>query len=444
MKSADELRNPKQTRAGTAPAERPAGNRQPSRREVLRGIGIAGAAAITGAIRVTDLAIAQSKPATSVAADSSASYLYSTIKVNPFKDPAYAEGARQRLQQLSGVDPEGAKAIFAKLTSFDPEPWVAEWTKLAMKYEQKAAELESQGKMVEANKEYEKASSLYGAARFPVINHPAKVAAYRKSIETFRKAIRTWDPPMEIVEIPFEGKTIYAHLRKPKGVDKPPIVIRSGGVDGYKEGRNLAETLAIGCAGFELDMPGAGECPIFNKPDSERIYVAVIDYLTKRPDLDGRRIAFVGGSYGGYYGAKMAYVEPKRLKACVEFGGPIHYTWQEKWLQYLRTDEKEYFWPFPDSMIYANNVKNFDELVRTAPAMSLEAQGWLSKPNAPMLCVNGDKDPWISPEEIPLLLSTGYPKSARIMAGAKHMGRESKERGAVGQMVNQWIKEMLA
>jgi len=420
---------------------------QPSRRELLRGIGVVGAAAITGAIRITDLVMAQSAPASSslpASVSSSASYLYSAIKVNPFKDPAYAEGARQRLQQFSGPDPEGARAIFAKLTSFEAEAWVAEWSKLAEKFEHQAAELESHGKMVEANKAYEKASSLYGVARFPVINHPAKQAAYRKSIETFRKAIRTWDPPMEIVEIPFEGTTIFGHLRKPKGVDKPPVIIRTGGVDGYKEGRNLAENLAIGCAGFEVDMPGAGECPVFNRPDSEKFYVAVIDYLTKRPDLDGRRMGFVGGSYGGYWGAKMAYVEPKRLKACVQAGGPIHYTWQEKWLQYLRTDEKEYFWPFPDSMIYANNLKSFDELVRTAPAMSLREQGWLDKPSAPMLIVNGAKDPWISPEEVELLYSTGLPKTVRIMADGKHMGRESKERGAVGQMENEWLKEQLA
>ncbi len=39
----------------------------------------------------------------------------------------------------------------------------------------------------------------------------------------------------------------------------------------------------------------------------------------------------------------MAYVEPKRLKACVEFGGPIHYTWQKDWLSYLLTDERGIF-----------------------------------------------------------------------------------------------------
>jgi esterase FrsA len=438
MKNADELKNPRETGAIDSLPAQEIGKAQPSRRDLLRTLGVAGAATITGAFSSgVPLAMAQS---------SSSSSSSPASKVNPFKDPSYAEGMRQRIQQFSGggADPEVTKAIFAKMTSFDPEPWVAEWTKLAVPYEEKGAELESQGKMAEANKAYEMASRYYEVARFPVINSPAKKAAYKKCIVYFRKAIRTWDPPLEIVEIPFEGKTIYGHLRKPNGVTKPPVVIRTGGVDGYKEGRNLNESLAIGAAGFEVDMPGAGECPIFNKPDSEKLYIAVIDYLMSRQDIDGRRIGFVGGSYGGYWGGKMAYVEPKRLKACVEFGGPIHYTWQNDWLTYLRDDEREYFWPIQDSMIYANGLKDFDELVRTAPAMSLQEQGWLSKPNAPMLCVNGDKDPWISPKEIPLLLSTGWPKTARIMAGGKHMGRESKERGAVGQMVNDWLKEKLA
>jgi esterase FrsA len=437
-KNEGELRNPQGTGANSVPPGPALRNLQPSRRELLRAAGVAGSATIAAAFAL--------KSPVAMAQGSSSSTSSSTSTVNPFKDPAYAEGARQRMQQFisGGADPDVTRAIFAKMTSFDPEPWVAEWTKVAVPFEQKGAELESQGKKAEADKAYEKASMYYGIARFPVINSPAKQAAYRKCIENFRKAIRSWDPPVEIVEIPFEGKKIIGHLRKPNGVTRPPVVIRTGGVDEYKEGRTLNETLAIGAAGFEVDMPGAGECPIFNKPDSTKLYVAIIDYLTTRQDLDARRIGFVGGSYGGYYGAKMAYVEPKRLKACVEFGGPIHYTWQKDWLVYLRDDEKEYFWPLPDSMIYANGLKDFDELVRTAPAMSLLEEGWLSKPNAPMLCVNGDKDPWISPQEIPLLLSTGLPKTARIMAGGKHMGRGSQERGVVGEMVNQWLKEKLA
>ena len=149
-------------------------------------------------------------------------------------------------------------------------------------------------------------------------------------------------------------------------------------------------------------------------------------------------MGFIGRSYAGYWGAKMAYVESKRLRASVQAGGPIHYTFQEPWLRGL-LDEKEYFWSILDSMIYSNGVKDFDELVKTAPAMSLQEQGWLEKPCAPMLAYNGAKDPWMSPQEIPLLLETGEPKTARIIADGKHMGRGSKENGLVGRMAMEWL-----
>ena len=101
--------------------------------------------------------------------------------VNPFTDPSYAAGAKMRMQEFvgRGVDPKEVEAIFGRLTSLDAEPWVAEWTKLAVPFEHKAAELESQGKMEEANKAYLKAASYYGIAKFPCINHPAKQAGQR-------------------------------------------------------------------------------------------------------------------------------------------------------------------------------------------------------------------------------------------------------------------------
>src|SRR5260221_8718344 len=51
--------------------------------------------------------------------------------VNPFKDPSFAEGRKQRLREFvgRGADPEAAAAIFDKMASLDAEPWVAEWTK---------------------------------------------------------------------------------------------------------------------------------------------------------------------------------------------------------------------------------------------------------------------------------------------------------------------------
>jgi len=133
MKNERELRNAQISIANQSSSWPEVRKNQPSRRELLRGAAVAGAATIAGAFRLTDLAMAQSpsSAAPSSSSSTSASYLYQTIKVNPFKDPAYAEGARQRLQQqfvggANSAEAEAGRAIFAKMTSFDPEPWVAE------------------------------------------------------------------------------------------------------------------------------------------------------------------------------------------------------------------------------------------------------------------------------------------------------------------------------
>jgi dienelactone hydrolase len=357
-------------------------------------------------------------------------------------DTRYAEGAAFRLREFvnRGADPKASEEILRRLTSLDAEPWAAAWSELGARAEESGDQLERQGKKKEAGDAYNKAVLYYGVAKFPVLNHPAKQASYRKCIAAFQKAIRYWDPPVERVAIPFEHGQMIGYLRKPKGVDRPAVVIATGGVDVYKEERDNADLLHAGMAAFGIDMPGNGECPVWYTADAERWYKAAIDYLQTRPDLDPDRIGLIGRSYGGYWGAKMAYVEPQRLKACVQWGGPIHHTFQEPWLRYLRA-EKLYLWSLLDSMIYANHVKDYDELVRTAPALSLQQQGWLEKPSAPMLAVNGDKDPWISIDDVYLLLKTGEPKSARVFANATHMGRGFP--GGGGNLVMGWLKRQL-
>ena len=357
-------------------------------------------------------------------------------------DPRYAVGAKFRLGEFvnRGADPKEAEAIFRRLISLDAEPWVAAWSELGQRSEEAGDKFEHEGKKKEAADAFNKAVVYYGIAKFPVLNHPAKQAAYRKCIAAFQKAIRYWDPPAERVEIPFEGGKMVGYLRKPAGVARPAVVIATGGVDVYKEERDNSDLVRAGIAAFGIDMPGNGECPVWYTPNAERWYKTAIDYLQTRPDIDGERIGLIGRSYGGYWGAKMAYVEPQRLKACVQWGGPIHYTFQEPWLRYLR-NEKLYLWSLLDSMIYANHVKDYDELLRTAPALSLQEQGWLEKPSAPMLAVNGDKDPWISIEDVYLLAKTGEPKSLRVFANATHMGRGFP--GGGGNLVMGWLKRQL-
>ena len=51
---------------------------------------------------------------------------------------------------------------------------------------------------------------------------------------------------------------------------------------------------------------------------------AAMDHLAQRADIDGSRIGVWGGSFGGYWAAKLAHVEAARLKAAVTQGGNVH------------------------------------------------------------------------------------------------------------------------
>jgi esterase FrsA len=364
----------------------------------------------------------------------------SQMERNLLTDPRYQTGAKFRMHQFvqRGADPQEAEAIFTRLTDLEPEHWASEWSRFAAPLEQQAAQFESQQKTREAQEAYRKASLYYGIAKFPVINHPAKQVAYRKCIETYLKAARYFDPPLERVAIPFERAEIIGYLRKPKGVTRPPVVIATGGIDVYKEERDTSDLLDSNLAAFSTDMPGNGQCPLWYTPDAHRFYSAIIDYLFTRNDLDPNRLGILGRSYGGYWAAKMAYVESLRIKAAVQWGGPIHFTFQEPWLQHLR-QEKLYLWSLLDSMIYAHHVKDYAELARQAPTLSLKEQGWLEKPAAPMLAVNGEKDPWISVQDIYLLLETGQPKTARLYPEGGHMGGDAN----TGKLVMDWLSSYL-
>lgn len=359
---------------------------------------------------------------------------------NLLSDPRFAIGARFRLHQFikRGADADAAEAIFRRLPDLSAEPWVREWVQLAERCLKQGAEFASQGNHEKARLAYEKASMYYGIAKFPVINHPAKQAAYRKCIETYLKAAVYLDPPLERVTIPFEGKQIVGYLRRPKGVSRPAVAIATGGVDVYKEERNTSELLDSGLAAFSTDMPGNGECPLWYAPDAERFYSAVIDYLLTREDVDAKRLGIIGRSYGGYWAAKMAYVENKRIRAAVEWGGPIHYTFQEDWLHKLQ-DDKPYLWPFLDSMVYAHHVKDVEELRAQAPALSLKTQGWLNKPAAPILALNGAKDPWITIQDLYILLESGEPKAARVFPEDGHMGGTPD----AGKLAITWLSAQL-
>ena len=318
---------------------------------------------------------------------------------------------------------EDVESVLANLTSKDPELWAREWSRVAKPYEEQGAKLEQAGKLTAAREAYLQAYAYYAAGRYPTPHTPGKMASFRKSLELYERAGKFFDPPLERVNVPLGDKTTPIYVRVPKDGLKHSIVINFGGIDSFKaESYEYDEGLQrAGMASCSLDMPGVGEAPIKASPSADALFSAVIDHLEKRPDVDPKRIGILGRSFGGYWAAKMAYVEAERLRASVVWGGGVHYFFQEDWLR-ESTNADSYLMDHDIARCRLFGVGNLDELVKPWAALSLKEQGWLEKPCCPMLIVNGKNDLQTPIADLYILLEYGAPKSARVFPGG-HMGQ---------------------
>ncbi|HWP56714.1 MAG TPA: alpha/beta hydrolase [Candidatus Acidoferrales bacterium] len=330
--------------------------------------------------------------------------------------------------------------VIERLRSVDREEWAEAFSALAKPHEEKAAAAEAAGDTAAAMKHYMIAYDCYHVARYPAPNSPGKLAAYRKSQDNFLKAARYLDPPLERVEMPFkgrpgEGTVSVGYLRKPKGVERPPIVVVWGGIDAFKEERRVEPLLKAGIAVLTIDMPGVADAPLAGSEDAERLWDAVFDWIDSRPDIDSKRKAVHGGSTGGYWATKVAHTHRERLCAAVNQGGPAHFAFEEQWI--VKAQRGEYPFELAETLACAFGRSTAEEWVEYAPRLSLLDQGILDRPCAPLLCVNGVNDSVFPIADMYLLLEHGDPKSARFFH-AGHMGGSA----APGAIV-EWLKGRL-
>ena len=357
-----------------------------------------------------------------------------------------------RINPFERVRREDVEAVVGRLGSLDTDLWGREWGKVGARYEALADEQEKAGWTNEAGGTYYLAYEYYRIGRYPVPSSPEKLNCYRGALRTFLKAGAAMDPPLERIEIPFEGRKVVGYLQIPTGVERPPVVMHWGGVDGWKEDRrtNNDMLLKMGLACFTIDIPGAGENPCPGSDlRAERTFSTAMDYLETRQDIDGKRIACMGGSFGGYWAAKLAHTESRRLRGAVNWGAGVHRTFQEEWLRPALTLTASQYLMGPASLLdarsYIFGVKTLEETLKIAPTLSLVTQGWIDQPCAPLLCINGKEDDQHPISDLYLLAEHGSPKELRIMAGAGHMGRKKgQSNDEVVNIVTQWLKAKLS
>jgi len=78
--------------------------------------------------------------------------------------------------------------------------------------------------------------------------------------------------------------------------------------------------------------------------------------------------------------------------------------------------------------LFVYGMKSADELLAYLPKMSLQAQGLLGKPAAPIFVVGGTRDTQVPISDLTLLINSGSePREAWINPAGGHMGRTAAE-----------------
>jgi pimeloyl-ACP methyl ester carboxylesterase len=337
------------------------------------------------------------------------------------------ERADRNAYPVSGLDAAEVREALGQLKTLDRDEWAATWSAIGDRHMTQAKKAAASDPAA-ASKHYKYAFEYYLFARFPLENSPGKVQAYDKALEAFAAYAKIQDPAIEIVRIPFEGKQIVGYLRLPINVRPAPLVLTIGGLDGRKENASFRNDayLAHGVGYFSFDMPGTGQSTIRQVvPGAEREFTRVLDYIATRDGIDAKRVVVYGGSWGGHWAARLAYLERERIRGAVVQGGPVHEYFQPEW-QKKAIGTREYLFELFEARAAIYGAKTLDEFLAYGPKMSLKTAGWLDKPSAPMLVINGMRDTQVPIEDLFLLMRSGSPKEVWINPQGGHMGRNKE------------------
>ncbi|MFD9669151.1 alpha/beta hydrolase family protein [Rhodococcus sp. NPDC059968] len=217
-----------------------------------------------------------------------------------------------------------------RIKAGDYDSWYDEWFATAERVWNVAAEAHAAGHPISARDSYLRASNYYRTAEFFLHGNPDDpriLAAYDKSITSYRHFVDLSGPSIEYVEIPFEGTTLPGYFYPSQLPSPQPLIVMHNGFDGTAEEMRFFGALAAQERGYNVlcfDGPGQPGTRhhkgLLFRPDWENVVSPVIDYVSDRPEVDTDKISLLGVSLGGELCLRAAAFEP-RLKAVMAVDG---------------------------------------------------------------------------------------------------------------------------
>src|SRR6266540_2852495 len=245
-----------------------------------------------------------------------------------------------------------AQRLDARAGEADPDRvWREEWAAEADRVAAVADKAAAEGREITAGNHYMRAGNYYYSAERFIPPGPEKMAMYHKTLRAYQAAMERLHPEIERVEVPYENASLPAYFVKGRGSGRRPTVVLFDGMDNAKEMSVIFVGLDFAKRGINtlaIDGPGQAETlrlrNIHSRHDYEVPGTAAYDYVASRPDVDAKRVAVMGYSFGGYQAPRIAAFE-QRYAACVALGA-MHWdlhNWQADIKARLAQDSKTSF-----------------------------------------------------------------------------------------------------
>src|SRR5260221_4833874 len=256
-----------------------------------------------------------------------------------------------------GMAPYGAVALGEidevcerlKARQGEADAWREEWCAMARRLERAADTAAAEGRAFSAGNCYLRAGMYYFTGERFVVPGEQKREIGRKALQCQHAGLERRYPNIERVEVPYENTTLPAlFMRAPGASGRAPTVVVFDGMDNCKEMSVLFAVLEVAARGWHtlpIDGPGQGESlrlrGLHARHDYEVPGTAAYEYVAGRREVDSRKVAIMGYSFGGHYAARIAAFE-KRYAAGVAISA-LHWdlaAWQREVKRRHETDPK--------------------------------------------------------------------------------------------------------
>src|ERR687886_682764 len=204
-----------------------------------------------------------------------------------FDDPLFEDFAVRALS-LDGCPLGEVSTTSSRIEAGEPDGWYQQRNATAERVTAVGDESARAGHAVSARDAYLRASSYYRTAYLPLYGSPVDprlVEAFDKETAVFQKAASLTVPPVEPVEIPYEGTTLPGYFCRvdDSGSPRPTLVCTNGYDSTINEMYvTFATALPRGYNLLLFDGPGQGclliEQGLVFRPDWENVVTPVVDF----------------------------------------------------------------------------------------------------------------------------------------------------------------------